>query len=44
MTVDYEKDLFDDKGRPIKVAADCEEDVSTALFDSKGRPVKVGGD
>lgn len=38
--VDYTKDLFDDKGRPIIRLAG----VDTGLFDEYGRPIKALGD
>jgi hypothetical protein len=43
MATDYTKDLFDEYGRPIIVAAATTQDVSQVLFDDKGRPVKVIG-
>jgi hypothetical protein len=43
MTADLDKDLFDEYGRPIIVAATTSEDTTSILFDSYGRPVKVAG-
>jgi hypothetical protein len=41
MATDYEKDLFDEYGRPIITAGTSSEDLTGILFDSYGRPVKT---
>jgi hypothetical protein len=40
---DNTRDLHDEYGRPIVVAAEVKEDVSEKLADSNGRTVKIAG-
>jgi len=43
MSTDYDKDLFDEYGRPIVVEGYTTDDTTSILFDSGNRPIVVEG-